>query len=213
MFQRIADNFHGFVDARSVERTIGEMPWVHRIQHTYSENSARILAGTRDLLAEAITRRRAAVERSQHLGPQVEALKGRVAELRGQMTGVVAGAPAVRNGERHLDAQAAISRQARELQARRAQAEAEVSAVQEQIVALQVEQARAKDLAARLEATIAEEFEMAVTIVTRMQEYYRRRLATYARRLARRGKLTGSYELTAPHWTRQPCPWLPDQTG
>ena len=196
---RLADNLHGFVDARRTEAPLVELPWVMRLQATYVENCHRILAGTRDVLASSVQDHEVARR-------ELEALLTQLAEAEERMAGVRASDRGKGRGEAHLPDQAVADRAERAAESVRARLRGEIAELHRRR-----DQAQAR--IAHASALVEEEFGMTVELALRMHAFYQRRLHTYARRfVAHREDLAGlDHVLTLPTWAGAPCPWLPSR--
>lgn len=193
---RLADNIHGLVDARRSDAPLSALPWPGRLQATYDENAARLLAGTRDVLAPQV--------RLLHAGRlELAVLDERLAEAEAAADGVRAATRRPGHGELHLPVEAISDRAERSVAAQRARLRAEADALRQRRDQLRT------DLTAA-EASVAEEFGVAVEVVRRLRDFYQRRLQTYARRfLTRREDLsTLDHRITLPAWAVETCPWL-----
>lgn len=193
---RIADNVHGFWDARRSEAPLAALPWPGRLQATYAENAARSLAGTRDVLAPQV--------RLVHAGRlELAVLDEHLAGTEAELDATRAAAREPGHGERHLPAQAIADRSEHAADVRRERLRAEITDLRRRRDQLRQELAAA-------EASVLEEFGAAAEVVRRLREFYQRRLQTYARRfLARREDVsTLDHLIELPAWATEPCPWL-----
>ncbi|HOF63398.1 MAG TPA: hypothetical protein PLL54_03765 [Dermatophilaceae bacterium] len=196
---RLADNFHGWVDARSSgDRPASELEWVLRLQDLHDENMRRALASTADVNAAHVADLAALMQGIAHLDREIT-------ELRATLAGV----PRPLNGrgpaEKHID-QGVIDRRHDRAHER---AKAPVAAELTRLVAVRRDAVvKASDLTAQLR----EEFDVLLQLEARHRSFCQRRLRTYTRRLARaRSDHAGlRHELSAPAWTTAPCPWVPE---
>lgn len=194
---RIADNLHGWLDARRSEAPLAALPWPGRLQATFDENAARILAGTRDVLAPQVRTLRAG-------RLELERLERALADAEARLRDVKAATPRPGRGEVHLPPEALVGRADRAAEVLRGRLRAEVDDLR----------GRRDDVSRRLveaEASVDEEFRLAVEVVRRMRDFYQRRLQTYARRFLPRRDDVASLEhrISLPAWATEPCPWLP----
>lgn len=194
---RLADNLHGFVDARRTDAPVADLPWVARLEATYAENARRILAGTRDVVGRHLLTLNGGEAAVATLADQLAQAEARLAAVTVPNRGPGA-------GEVHLGPEAVRARTEQAAEGRRAKIRAEVA---------RIEAARAAELARVQDARTAveEEFAMAAEIVRRMRDFYQRRVTTYARRFLRRREdvTTLRHLLALPDWVDRPCPWLP----
>lgn len=195
---RAADNFHAWVDKRRAPAVdVSDQPWTRRQQSTLDENSRRVLAGVRDVLAPVLVRLDASRARLVDLDASIALLENRLGEVTADQ-----GGPGF--AETHLPTEAVTVRAERRAAERRRAISTERDAAVAERRGLQ--RAIAAD-----EAIVREEFDMAATIARRWRDFHQRRLHTYARRfLGVRDDAVGlHHNLDLPSWVELPCPWLP----